>query len=303
MTARIGLGPSDFRQLREEGIYYVDKSRLLVELLGDPDQVLLFPRPRRFGKTLNLSMLRYFLEKSDEDRRPLFDDLAVWQSAEAQSHFGRYPVIFLTFKDAKASSFDSCMKAIRLLLAEAFARHRYLLGSAALTPEQASGFRSVIEGSAEEELCWRSLYDLTKAMASYHGEKAVVLIDEYDAPIHAGYANGYYDQVVAFFRNLLSAVLKDNPCLFKGVLTGVLRIAKESLSSGLNNVKVRSILSLRFADAFGFTEAEVRTMAEAMERPEVAEQIACWYDGYRFGETKIYNPWSVLSYAADPQDG
>lgn len=303
MTARIGLGPSDFRQLRQEGTYYVDKSRWLVELLGDPNQVLLFPRPRRFGKTLNQSMLRYFLEKSAEDRRPLFEDLAVWRSEEARRHFGRYPVVSLTFKALQASSFDGVYGDCKEIIAGAYEQHRYLLDEDALTPEYAERFQAILDGSANSARVQRSLLELSRHLRTYHGEQVVILIDEYDAPIHSAHVNGYYDQMVAFIRGLLSAALKDNPHLFKAVLTGVLRIAKESLFSGLNNVMVQSILSHYYSDSFGFTQVEVQALADAMGQPALAEQLAHWYDGYRFGDTTIYNPWSVLSFAQRPQDG
>ncbi|MBM4319676.1 MAG: hypothetical protein FJ125_06885 [Deltaproteobacteria bacterium] len=303
MRPRIGLGISDFRQLREAGGYLMDKSGLLVELLDDLVQVVLFTRPRRFGKTLNLSMLRYFLEKSEEDRSPLFSDLAVWRSDAARRHFARYPVIFLSFKDIKTTSFTTCLDALRRLLAAVYGQHLYLLGSSALSPVQTRDFQAVLDGSAPEVLCWTSLADLSGHLARYHGEKTVILIDEYDTPIHAGFAGGYYAEITIFFRNFLGAALKDNPTLFRGALTGVLRVAKESIFSGLNNIMVQSVLSPGYSTAFGFTEAEVRALAEAMGRPAAAMEIARWYDGYRFGGTTIYNPWSILSYARQPDRG
>ncbi len=300
---RIPIGISDFRTLRQDGLYFVDKSLFVRDVLADSAGSLLLPRPRRFGKTLNLSMLRAFVEKSAEDRTPLFEDLAVWQDPEARRHFGRYPVIHLTFKDVKAPNIAACMAGIRLLLAGAFEDHRYLLQSAALSDTQRTNFEAVLARTADDALIEASLRELSGALARHHGERCIILIDEYDIPIQAGFQYGYYDEVTLFFRNFLSAGLKDNPHVWKSVLTGVLGVAKESIFSGLNNVKVRSILNPRYSDAFGFTTAEVAHLATRLGKPDMAADIAHHYDGYRFGGTTIYNPWSVLNFADQPDQG
>ncbi len=293
---RFPIGISDFRNVREDGFYYVDKTALIDDVLNESAQVLLAPRPRRFGKTLNLSMLRYFFEKSAEDRRPLFDGLAVASSGSAWAHFQRYPVIFMTFKDVKPRSWEDCLAGMMNVLAEAYGAHRYLLTEGNLYAEDAQLFTAVLEHRAAKSELVIALKLLSRLLAKHHGEKVVILIDEYDTPIHAGYTNTYYDDVVAFFRDFLSGGLKDNVYLFKGILTGILRVAKESLFLGLNNIRVYSFLRTRLATAFGFTEAEVRGLASAAGQAEVLDGIRAHYNGYLFGGQAIYNPWSVLSF-------
>jgi predicted AAA-ATPase/PD-(D/E)XK nuclease superfamily protein len=293
---RFPIGISDFRNVREGGFTYVDKTALIDDVLTESAQVMLAPRPRRFGKTLNLSMLRYFFEKSTEDRRPLFAGLAVASSESAWVHFQRYPVIFMTFKDVKPRSWDDCLGGMANVLAEAYQSHRYLLTEGNLDPADVQLFTAICERRAAKSELLIALKVLSRLLARYHGEKVVILIDEYDTPIHAGYTNKYYEDVVAFFRDFLSSGLKDNADLFKGVLTGILRVAKESLFSGLNNIDVYSILRSRLATAFGFTEPEVRELAESARQAESLDGIRSFYNGYLFGGQAIYNPWSVLSF-------
>ena len=261
MTARIPLGMSDFTKLRRGGFTYVDKSRLIAEVMAHPSEVLLIPRPRRFGKTLNLSMLEAFLERGRDEaelaaRRELFEDLAVWRTATAKEHFGRYPVVFLTFKDVKARTWEETLTGIRDVAAGLYEHHREV--TAGLSPGDRQRFDLVVSRQADAAELWSVLKDLTRWLHATHGERPVVLIDEYDIPIQAGFTHGFFDDVAQFFRNLLSGGLKDNRHLAKGVLTGILRVAKESIFSGLNNVQVHSILSGAFLDAFGFTPDEVR---------------------------------------------
>ena len=303
---RFAIGTSDFAKLREGGFAYVDKTSLIQEVVDTGAEVLLFPRPRRFGKTLNLSMLRYFLEKSEEHRAPLFAGLIIESTGSARTHFQRYPVLFMTFKDVKALSWDQCFQAITGVLADIYREHRYLLEGGTLAPHEAEAFTAILTGRATEVQCWRALADLSRHLRAYHRERVVILIDEYDTPIHAGFACGYYDQAVTFFRNFLSGGLKDNPSLFKGVLTGILRVAKESVFSGLNNLAVYSILRPELSASFGFTEDEVAALAALLDEPhepELLRGIGAWYNGYCFGGRVIYNPWSVLSFldSADHQ--
>ncbi|WP_437298674.1 AAA family ATPase [Sorangium sp. So ce426] len=308
------LGQSDFRELRRAGAGYVDKTPFLGQLLADPAQVVLFPRPRRFGKTLNLSTLAYFLEKRDEDLSPLFQDLAVWNDPAAREHFQRYPVLFLTFKDIKTLSYETTLDAIRTEVQRLYSQHQHLLKSDALRPDERRHYEHMLLGEISEEDCRGSLRELSDYLARHHGQKVAILIDEYDTPIQSGYLNGFFDEVTLFFRNFFSAALKDNPSLFKGALTGVLRVARENLFSGLNNVIVSSILSdRRYATSFGFTEAEVASVL-AQARPDGVsaarpaplpdptlprvEEVRAWYNGYRFGGEVIYNPWSILNCVA-----
>jgi hypothetical protein len=293
---RFPIGISDFRNVREGGFTYVDKTALIDDVLAESAQVLLAPRPRRFGKTLNLSMLRCFFEKRAEDRRPLFDGLAVASSSHAWAHFQRYPVIFMTFKDVKPRSWDDCLAGMANVLAETYEDHSYLLAEGNLDPANLELFKAICERRAAKSDLVIALKLLSRLLARHHGEKVVILIDEYDTPIHAGYTNKYYDDVVALFRDFLSGGLKDNEHLFKGVLTGILRVAKESLFSGLNNISVYSLLRPTLATAFGFTEAEVRDLAGAAGQAESLDGIRVFYNGYLFGGQAIYNPWSVLSF-------
>jgi hypothetical protein len=246
-------------------------------------------------------MLRCFLEKSPDDCRPLFADLAAERSALAQCHYQRYPVIFLTFKDVKPRSWDDCWGKLVEVLGELFGEHRYLAEDSTLTPEDAASFGAILQRRATLGVCTGALRLLSRLLAQHHGEKVVLLIDEYDSPIHAGYTNRYYDEVIGFFRDFLSGGLKDNSHLFKGVLTGILRVAKESLFSGLNNVEVYGILRAELAPYFGFTEPEVRGLVESMGHAELLDDIRSFYNGYLFGGQAIYNPWSVLSYLSRGQ--
>ena len=293
---RFPIGISDFRTVREAGFVYVDKTALIDDVLNESAQVLLAPRPRRFGKTLNLSMLRYFFEKSPEDRRPLFDGLAVASSDRAWAHFQRYPVIYMTFKDVKPRSWEDCLAGMANVLGEAYQEHTYLLTEGNLDAVDARLFTAIVDRQAAKSELTIALKLLSRLLARHHRQKVVILIDEYDTPIHAGYSSKYYDNVIAFFRDFLSGGLKDNEHMFKSVLTGILRVARESLFSGLNNVEVYSLLRTQLATAFGFTETEVRGLAEAAGQAESLDGIRAYYNGYLFGGQAIYNPWSVLSF-------
>ncbi len=294
--ARFPLGISDFRNLRQDGYHYVDKTALVDAVVNDGSAVILLPRPRRFGKTLNLSMLRYFFEKSAEPRDALFAGLAVASSDAARPHFQRYPVIFLTFKDVKSTSWEECLAQMAMVLANTYGEHRYLLSEGNLSAENARIFTAILDRRATKAEMVSALSLLSRLVAEHHRERVVILLDEYDTPIHAGYTKGYYDDVVAFFRDFLSGGFKDNTHLFRGVLTGILRVAKESLFSGLNNITVYGILRSEYAPYFGFTEAEVRALVAAAGRPELMDDIRRFYNGYLFGGLAIYNPWSVLSF-------
>jgi hypothetical protein len=298
MDFRAPIGISDFRTLRQSGATYVDKTRFVSEVLAIPAQALLFPRPRRFGKTLNLSTVRYFLERTDEDRSSLFEGLAVWEDAAARAHFGRHPVLFVTFKDVKYADWAQTHGKIAKLLADLFGEHRWLLDGGHLDEHEARRFRDVLALHAEPATLADGLRDLSTFLARATGEKVALLVDEYDTPIHAAYKNGFYDEGIEFFRNFLSAGFKDNPHLFKGVITGILRIAKESIFSGLNNLAVYSTLQSEFATDFGFTEPEVERLCDLADARDHLDDLRAWYDGYRFGGQVVYNPWSVLNFLA-----
>ena len=302
MALRIPVGIDDFRKLREGGFEYIDKSHLLREVLDAGAEVVLLPRPRRLGKSLALSMLRCFLEKRDEDLSHLFEDLSIWRAGEAyRAHYQRHPVLYLTFKGAKHDSLEACWGSIEKKLQALFDEHRDLLGSGQLSEREAIDFRAVLAGTASRTLFERALLDLSSYLHRVHGERVVILIDEYDEPIHAGHVNGYGKPIIDFFRAFFTEGLKGNPHLFKAVLTGILRVARESIFSGLNNLAVYSLLRNEFSTCFGFTEPEVLALLDRAGRRDQAELVRRWYNGYLFGKTVIYNPWSVLNFIDDPE--
>ena len=300
MTLRIPIGVDDFRKLRERRLTYVDKSHLVCEILDKVGtEVLLLPRPRRFGKSVNLSMLRCFFEKSGDDLSPIFEGLHVWQAGDPyREHFQRYPVIYLSLKDTKQSRFEDCWETIRNKIRALFHEHRALLDGGNLSEYESRDYRAILDGTASRALYERSLLDLSQHLHGRHGERVVVLIDEYDEPIHGGYANGYASEIVGVCRNLLGAGLKGNPHLFKAVLTGILRVARESIFSGLNNVAAYSLLRTEFSTCFGFTEPEVEALLRDGDAAERIEDVRRAYNGYVFGNAVVYNPWSVLSFLA-----
>ncbi|MEZ4294439.1 MAG: AAA family ATPase [Polyangiaceae bacterium] len=304
MPFSVPVGIDDFRTLRELGLAYVDKSRLIRDLIDDRGaQVVLLPRPRRFGKTLNLSMLRAFFEKREEDLSHLFEGLDVWESGpDYRAHFQRYPTLHLTFKGTRFERPEECWGAIKLKVERLFDAHRSLLTTGLLSDNEARDYRAVLDGTAAPPLFARSLLDLTTYLARLHGEKVILLIDEYDEPIHAGYMHGFLDRIVDPLRALLTEALKGNPHIEKAVLTGILRVAEENIFSGLNNVSVSTVLSHRHATSFGFTEPEVDTLLTRAARTEAAPAVRAWYNGYLFGGQVIYNPWSVMSFLHNPED-
>ncbi|MDM8532107.1 AAA family ATPase [Anaerolineales bacterium HSG25] len=290
------IGQSDFRRFRLDGGYYVDKSLFIQEVIELSMYVMLIPRPRRFGKTLNLSMLRYFFEKHEPSRRELFSGLAIQDTDLFEQHQGRYPVIYLTFKEQKALSWKSLLRLLGDLIQTEFLRHRYVLDADILAGPEKRYFETILGGQAKAEDYSQALRNLSAYLSLYHDEDVVILIDEYDTPIQSGYLNGYYAEVLNFMRNLLSGGLKDNEYLYRGVITGILRVAKESIFSSLNNLGVYTMLSQEFNTTFGFTENEVKAMLDYCDLREKYDDVARWYDGYLFGGEVIYNPWSVLNY-------
>jgi len=288
------IGVSDFKKLREEKRYYVDKSLLIQKVWESGADVLLLPRPRRFGKTLNLSMLRYFFEKTEDSNAYLFDLLFISGQPEIMAHQGRYPLIYLTFKDVKESTWEDCLEKLKLLISMELRRHTHLFHTS-LYDEEVIQHALLLNQKAGKSLCEQALFLFMQWINRATGQKIIVLIDEYDTPIHAGHQYGYYDEVILFMRNLLSGAFKDNSCLKKGVITGVLRISRESIFTGLNNIEVHSILSSDFDQEFGFTETEMEQILTDFE-VEHSQEVKDWYNGYIFGKQIIYNPWSILSF-------
>ena len=293
------VGNTSYVEISSE-CYYVDKTLLIRDLIDDHNMVTLFARPRRFGKTLAINMLKTFFEKADEDTSKYFIDKKIWQCGQKyQSQQGSYPVIMLTFKDVKFDNWQDSLEAIRLVLKDEFKRHSELPGSNALGTDDKDYLARMEKGTLTDVEYSRALLNLTRMLATHHGRNVVILIDEYDTPIQQGYTRGFYQDVIAFMRNFLSGGLKDNPSLAFGVLTGIMRVSKENLFSGLNNLTVNTVLDDKYSSYFGFTGDEVQEMADYYGKSDGMQEIRKWYDGYRFGNSDIYNPWSVTSYFAN----
>lgn len=277
--------------------YYVDKTLLIRDLIDDHSAVTLFTRPRRFGKTLAINMLRTFFEKTEEDTSIYFKDKKIWKCGKRyRSLQGAYPVVYLTFKDVKFNTWKDSLEAIRLVLKDEYKRHTELAESNSLDDDDLDYLNRMIKGQLSEVEYTRALLCLTRMLEKHHKSKAVILIDEYDTPIQQGHNRGFYNEVITFMRNFLSGGLKDNDSLAFGVLTGILRVSKENLFSGLNNPTVNTVLDEKYSEYFGFTSEEVDEMASYYGVSEKRDEIRAWYDGYRFGNSEIYNPWSVTNY-------
>lgn len=290
------VGCSDYRKVSLK-YYYVDKTMLIKDILDEATQVSLFTRPRRFGKTMNMDMLRVFFEQTDEDTSIYFMDKKIWKCGERYTdHQGKYPVISLSFKDAKYATWTECLSYLRFVFAAEFNRHPELFDSEKCNDFDKRFFLKVANGEATEIELTQSLVFLTRMLDKHHGISPIVIIDEYDCPVQQGYMCGFYEEAIMFIRNLFSAAFKDNLHLSYGFMTGILRITKESIFSGLNNIRVCSVLDEKYSDYFGFTPDEVRQLTEYYGVPENYDEICEWYDGYRFGESHIFNPWSVVCY-------
>ena len=290
------IGISDYIRAQSE-YYYVDKTLLIKEFLDKKPLVSLFTRPRRFGKTLNMDMLRVFFEISKEDTSVYFKDKAIWQCGrEYTKHQGQYPVIFLTFKDVKFDSWEATIDKIRGLLQVEFGRHLELKESDKLAEYEIEYFSKILEAKANEVELTSSLENLSRMLFKHYGKAPIIIIDEYDTPIQEGYAEDFYDEIIRFMRNFFSGAYKDNKNLSYGFLTGILRIAQESIFSGLNNLTVNSVMDEDYDRFFGFTYPEVHQMMKYYGVSDKDEELKDWYNGYRFGNTEIYNPWSVINY-------
>ena len=298
-TKPLHVGISDFKSATTD-YYYVDKTLMIRDFIDSKPMVSLFTRPRRFGKTLNMDMLRVFFEKSDEDTSVYFKDKLIWQCGhEYTSYQGRYPVIFLTFKDVKCTSWEETFHKIKRLISHEFLRHIELENSKKLNIYEKKQFTSIASGNATEVDFQMSLELLSALLHKHHEKKAIIIIDEYDTPIQQGDSCGFYPDIINFMRNFFSGGLKDNPHLAYGFLTGILRVAKESIFSGLNNLKINSLLDNAYSQYFGFTKKEVKEMLDYYKANEKYDEVCEWYDGYLFGSTEIFNPWSVINYISD----
>ena len=293
------IGVSDFKSATTN-YYYVDKTLLIRDFLNAIPMVSLFTRPRRFGKTLNMDMLRVFFEKTPEDTSIYFKDKYIWQCGDYYTkHQGQYPVIFLSFKDVKCSSWQETFQKISKLISLEFMRHNELESSSVLSSYEKEQYHRFASENINEVDCQMGLQLLSLLLHKHYDKECVIIIDEYDTPIQQGHLCDFYNEIVDFMRNFFSGGLKDNPHLAFGFLTGILRVAKESIFSGMNNLKTNSILDNNYSSYFGFTNEEVRDMLAYYDYEDKYQEICEWYDGYHFGNSEIFNPWSVINYISD----
>ena len=291
---RLAIGVSDFKKIIEGDFYYFDKTKFIEEIINDGSEVKLFARPRRFGKTLNMSMLKYFFDiKNREENKKIFKDLYI-EKTEAFKEQGQYPVIFLSLKDLKALTWEQMEKAIKSAISGLFSEYKYLLND--LDKFDTLAFENILLKNTELEDLKEALKFLTRILYEKYNKKVVVLIDEYDSPLVSAYINGYYEKAKDFFKTFYSTVLKDNSYLQMGVLTGIIRVIKAGIFSDLNNLSTYTILSDVYTDSYGLTEEEVEKSLKYYGIEQEILNVKDWYDGYKFGDSEVYNPWSILNF-------
>ena len=294
----IGIGESDFKILRIKEDYYIDKTKYIKDMIDNRSKVLLITRPRRFGKTLNMSMLRYYFDCTKKDSKELFKGLKIMKQDEKYtSKLGYYPCIYLTLKDAGLQSYELMIMQLRTLLMDIYYENRYLLEEAEMAPGERNTFNKILLAEANEIEIINGIKMLSKIMSTYYNKPVMLFLDEYDVPLQNAYVEGYYEECIKFFKTFYGITFKDNPYLEKTILTGVSRVAKESIFSGANNFDVYTVLNDEFSDDFGITEEEMDKVIKDFEIQDKKEEIKKWYDGYKIGNTEgIYNPWSILNY-------
>ena len=291
---RLAIGVSDFKKIIEGDFYYFDKTKFIEEIIKDGSEVKLFARPRRFGKTLNMSMLKYFFDiENKEENKKIFKDLYI-EKTEAFKEQGQYPVIFLSLKDLKALTWEQMEKAIKSAISRLFSEYKYLLND--LDKFDTLAFENILLKNTELEDLKEALKFLTRILYEKYNKKVVVLIDEYDSPLVSAYINGYYKKAKDFFKTFYSTVLKDNSYLQMGVLTGIIRVIKAGIFSDLNNLSTYTILSDVYTDSYGLTEEEVEKSLKYYGIEQEISNVKDWYDGYKFGDSEVYNPWSILNF-------
>ncbi len=291
---RISTGIENFKELLDNNYYYVDKTKLIEDVLSD--KVTLYTRPRRFGKTLNMSMLYYFFSNKEKENAYLFDGLYISKQQEAKSYQNQYPVIFLTLKDMNNNNFQSQVYKFSSIIAGIIDKYPDVINSSLLNNRDKISLEKYHNLEANIDELKEALYNISIFLNKHYGKKVILLIDEYDVPLQSAYNNGYYDEMVDFLRSVFSSALKTNDALERGILTGCLRISKESIFTGLNNFTVRNITDKEASDCFGFTQKEIDDLLKYYDLIEKRPEIKDWYDGYLFGKTEIYNPWSALNY-------
>ena len=290
---KLPVGIEDFEEIRKEGFYYIDKTKLIEQLLMSWGKVNLFTRPRRFGKTLNMSMFKTFFEAGTD--KSVFDGLYISRNRKiCEEYMGKYPVIFLSLKGADGLTFDAALKRIITTIKNEARRHYYLKNSEKLVDEERMQYDKLLSGQMED--LSDSIRLLSELLCRHYGEKVIIIIDEYDVPLDKAFSNGYYDEMAELIRGLLGQALKTNDFLQFAILTGCLRVSKESIFTGINNFKVLSVMDTRFDEQFGFTDEEVKKMLLDYGLSSHFEEVKEWYDGYRFGNADVYCPWDVVNY-------
>ena len=312
MEKNLTQGITDFKEFIDNDCYFVDKTRLIEHIINDSSKVHLITRPRRFGKTLNLSMIRYFFEAPPPDgsstnappNASLFDGMSITEHPRCREYMGQFPVIHLSFKNVKSPSHENSMRLIQSCLADEFRRHNYLKDRDCLAEEELTLFNRILSRKGSEQDCAESLRQLSAWLHHAYGKAPYILLDEYDTPLHSAHVDRYYDQMITFIRSFMVQTFKDNPHLKQAVVIGILKVAQESIFSDFNNPRVSTLLDPEIEDTFGFTESEVETMAAYFGLEDEMEGIKEWYNGYLFGgDTVIYNPWSIVSFLSRPRAG
>ena len=296
MGRTVGIGHQDFEQVRKNNLFYIDKTGFIEEWWKRADSVTLITRPRRFGKTLNMSMTEKFFSLNYADRGDLFDGLKIWKSEEFRNLQGSYPVISLSFANVKERNYPEARRKICQILSDLYSANRFL-ADADLLDEKERNFYSAVSVDMDDLHATMALHNLSLYLSRYCGKKVIILLDEYDTPMQEAWVNGYWEEMVAFTRSMFNAAFKTNPYLERAIMTGITRVSKESIFSDLNNLEVVTTTSEKYADSFGFTEKEVFEALDEFDLSDCKEEVKCWYDGFTFGRYKdIYNPWSILNY-------
>ena len=299
MNQKVSIGIQDFESIRKNNCFYIDKTHFIKEWWDCGDAVTLIARPRRFGKTLNISMLEQFFSNHYEEREDLFEGLSVWEHEEYRNLQGTYPVIALTFANVKETNFLDVKKRISQIIADLFTKHRFLMDSEQLDEAERKYIRSIIDYQSQipDDIITMSIHKLSDFLSRYYDKKVIILLDEYDTPMQEAYVNGFWDEIVSFIRTMFNSTFKTNPYLERAVMTGITRVSKESIFSDLNNLEVVTTTSEKYADCFGFTEDEVFTALDCLDMSDKKENVKYWYDGFTFGKTSdIYNPWSIINF-------
>ena len=299
----IGIGTDDFKEIRENDYLFIDKTLLIKELIDDGSKALLFPRPRRFGKSLNMSMINYYFNREYKDISfDLFKGLNISKCSDRYlNEMNKYPVVSLSLKECKTENYEKFIIEFKAIISSLYKKHEYLLDSSLISNSDKEYFQRCLDCKEDDRLS-SSVSTLVELLRIYHNEQVIVLLDEYDAPIMESYLKGFYSDVIDFMKSFFSSTFKDNLNLKKGIITGILRVSKEGMFSGANNIKVYNVCDYKYSTYFGFLEGEVKNCLKEYNLSGKYEDVKKWYDGYFFGESKIYNPWSILNFLSDPKN-